>query len=118
DQIAPLGPRPVGVLHVLEPEQMLERKPRQARPLADAAVGDDRLVAADALRRVELAQLVEVLERPVLVAVLPPRNALRAGNVTAALARLRQSGRRQDLAGEFIRAADVDERRRFRFLRL
>src|SRR5204863_1927436 len=51
------------------------------------------------------------LECAVLVAVLAPRNALRTGDVSAALARLWQSGRREDLAAELLRAADVHELR-------
>src|SRR5262249_34083353 len=117
-QVAPLRPRTVVVLHVLEAEQMLEREPGEARPLADAAVRDHWLIAGNALRRVERAQLVEALERAVLVAVLAPRNALGAGNVAAALARLGQAGRRQNLAGEFLRAAHVHQRRRLSFHRL
>src|SRR5262249_44078649 len=82
------------------------------RALADAAVCDHRLIAVDSLRRIEPFQLVEALEGAVLVAVLAPRDALGARNVAAALARLGQSGRREDFAGEFLRAPDVDERRR------
>src|SRR5579884_3076393 len=100
DQVAPLGPRAVVVAHVGESEQVLQREPRQARTLADAAVGDHRLVVRDPLRGVERLQLVEALERAVVVAVLAPRDALRAGDVTAALAGLGKPGRREDLAGE------------------
>src|SRR5947207_11867696 len=114
DQVAPFGPGSVVVLDVVEPEEVLEREPGEARPLADAAIRDDRLIAGDSLRAVERSQLVKALERAVVVAVLAPRNALGAGNVAAALAGFGQSGRRQDLAGEFLRAADIDERRRFR----
>src|SRR5687768_3297374 len=42
DQVAPLRPRAVVVLHVLEAQQILEHEPGMARALADAAVGDDR----------------------------------------------------------------------------
>src|SRR2546423_11155718 len=111
DEVSPFRPRAVVVLHVLEPEQMLHDEPREARSLADAAVRDDRLVARNALRRIQRGEIVEALERSVLVAVLAPRDALGAGNVPAALAGLRQPGRRENLAGEFLRAADVDERR-------
>src|SRR5262249_30950373 len=96
DEIAPLSPRAVIVLDVLESEQVLQREPCQARSLADAAVRDDRLIVADALRRIQGAELIEVLERAVVVAVFPPRDVLRAGNMAAALARFRQSGRRQN----------------------
>src|SRR5438094_10591961 len=76
DEVAPLGPRAVVVLHVLEAQQMLQHKPREARAFADAAVRDDRRVALDPLIAVELLQLVDALECPIVVAVLPPRNAL------------------------------------------
>src|SRR5712691_10226083 len=109
DEVAPLGPRAVVVLHVLETEQVLQHEPRQARALADAAVRDDRAVALDALVGVELLQVGDVLERPIVVAVLAPGNALRAWNVSAALAGLRQSGRRENLAREFRGAADVHQ---------
>src|SRR5438477_7220777 len=91
DQIAPLGPRAVVVLHVRETQEMLEGEPGEARSLADAAVRDDRLIARDALRGVQRLQVVKALEGAIVIAVLPPRNALRAGNVSAALARLGQS---------------------------
>src|SRR6185295_860109 len=93
DQVAPLGPRAVIVLDVAEAEQMLHHEPGEARSLADAAVRNHRPVAGDALRRIHRLQIVEALERAVVVAVLPPRNALRAGDVAAALAGFRQPGR-------------------------
>src|SRR3954469_12031871 len=100
DQVAPLGPGTVVVLDVLEPEQVFQHEPRDARAFADAAVGDHGSVARDALSAVERLQFVDALERPVLVAVLAPGNALRARNVAAALAGFRQPGRREDFAGE------------------
>src|SRR3954466_1905756 len=72
DQVPPLGPRAAVVLHLVEAEQVLHREPRQARALADAAVGDHRLVAGNPFLRVERPQLVEALERAVVVAVLAP----------------------------------------------
>src|SRR4051812_17722886 len=86
DQVAPFGPRAVVILHVVEPEQVLHREPRQARALADTAVGDHRLVSGNPFLRVERPQLIEALERAVVVAVLAPRDALGARDVTAALA--------------------------------
>src|SRR5437764_8293333 len=88
---------------------MLQHEPREARTLADAAVGDDRTVALDALIGVELFQLVLALERPIVVAVLAPGNALRAGDMPAALTGFRQAGRREDLARELRVAANVDQ---------
>src|SRR5262249_26963276 len=109
DEIPPLGPGAVVVLHVLEAEQMLHHEPGQARTLADTAARAHRRFARAALRGLHRLQVVEALEGAVLVAVLPPRNALRAGNVPAALAGLGQTGRREDLSSEFLRAADVDQ---------
>src|SRR6266567_7697997 len=91
DQIAPLGPRAVVVLHVLEPEQILEHEPRMARALADAAVRDHRPVGCHALARIERLQLLVALERPVVVAGLRPRDVLRPRDMAAALTRLGQS---------------------------
>src|SRR5689334_15747091 len=110
DEVAPFGPRAVVVLHVLEPEQMLEHEPREARSLADTAVRDDGGIAGDALIGVKLLQLLHTLERPVVVAVLSPRDTLGAWNVTAALAGFRKPRRREDLPGELCGASHVDER--------
>src|SRR5947209_2393926 len=111
DQVAPLGPRAVVVLHVAEPEEILQHEPRVARALADAAIRDHRLVGRDALRAVQRLQLVGALERPIVVARLRPRDALRAGNVPTTLTGFGETGRREDLAGELLRTAHVDERR-------
>src|SRR5437588_4727109 len=67
DQIAPLGPRAVVVLHVRETQEMHEGEPGEARSLADAAVRDDRLIALDALRRVQRLQVVKALEGAIVV---------------------------------------------------
>src|SRR5205085_750010 len=91
-------------------EEIFHREPGEARPLADAAVRDDRLIAGDPARSIERLQLVERLEGAVLVAVLPPRDALRARDMTTALAGFRQPRGREDFAGELLRAANVDQR--------
>jgi len=79
--------------------------------LANAAVGDDFAVAADALGGVELLQRVAALEGAVLVDGLRPRDIGRAGNVSAALcAFVRVLGRRRDLTLELGRRSNVDER--------
>src|SRR6266571_5947101 len=111
DEVAPLGPRAVVVLHVLESEEILHGEPGEAGPFADAAVRDDGLVPQDALRGIQRLQFVEALEGAVLVAVLSPRDALGTGNMAAPLARLGQPRRRENLAREFGRASHVDERR-------
>src|SRR4051812_17599635 len=96
DQIAPLGPRTVVVLHVLESEQVFQHEPRVAGALPDAAVRDHRLVSGDPLRRVQSLQLLRTLERAIVVARLRPGNVLRPRDVTTTLARLGQSRRREN----------------------
>src|SRR4051812_8546327 len=87
----------------------MEDEPAVARPLADAAVRDDVLVARHALRGVELLELLAALERAVLADRLRPRDARRTRDMPAALRGLAHSGRRDDLAVELGRAPDVDE---------
>src|SRR6185436_3282034 len=111
DEVSPLGPGAVVVLHVLEAKQILQHEPGVAGALADAAVGDHVLVRRHTLPVVERHELVSTLERAVLVARLAPRDALRARNVSASLARLGKPRRREDLARELRRAAHVDEHR-------
>src|SRR5207248_9938654 len=53
--VAPLGPRPVVVLHVVVPEQLVQHEPGMGRALPDPAVGDDRVAVHHALAAVELA---------------------------------------------------------------
>src|SRR5262249_40507293 len=63
----------------------------------------------NALRRVERAQVVRFLERPIVVDGLVPRDVLRSRNMARALRRLSDAGRRENFAVEFLRAACVDE---------
>src|SRR5712691_5645763 len=66
DEIAPLRPRAVVVAHLLHAEEVLEREPGMARPLADPAVGDDLVGAVDDARlAIQLVQLLARLEGPV-----------------------------------------------------
>src|SRR5918992_4075084 len=53
DEIAPLRPGAVVVLHVRIAEQVLEHEPGVTGALADAAVGDHRPVRRDALALIE-----------------------------------------------------------------
>jgi hypothetical protein len=81
------------------------------RALADPAVGDDRVAVEDAV--VELAQLVGGPERAVVADRLRPRHRLRARDVAGALGALvLVAGHRDQLAGELLRRADVDQLRR------
>src|SRR2546426_1305179 len=83
DEVAPLGPRPVVVPHLLDAEQVLKREPGMARPLADAAVGDDlvcRLLLEK--KKVQLQQLLERLEGAVGGHGLGPCDAPCAPDVT------------------------------------
>ena len=89
----------------------MEHEPGVRRALADPAVGDDRLAVRDhALAPVELPQLVGRLEGAVLVDRLRPRHRGGARDVPGALgALLLVAGHRDQLAGELLRAADVDQ---------
>src|SRR4051812_11890613 len=100
DEVAPLRPRTVVILDVVA-EEILQRKPRMAGALADAAVRDDRFVAGDADAVIQLLQFLDAPEGAVIVREFRPRHVLRARNVSAALAGLRQSWGRQDLTREF-----------------
>src|SRR5579864_556745 len=93
-QVAPLGPRAVVVADILVAEQILQHKPGVRTALADAAIGDDFLIARDALACVKLPERVGGLERAVLGHGLRPRNICRAGNVSAALRRFGHARRR------------------------
>ena len=87
DEVAPLGPRAVVVLDVGVAEQLAEDEPGVRAALADAAVGEHLLLGRDALRAVELAQLVGRLERAVVADRLRPRDRLRARDVAACATR-------------------------------
>src|SRR5690242_17294180 len=88
DERAVLGPRTVIVLDVLVAEQLVQREPRVARPLADAAVGDGVLAVVEPFVAVELGELVVGLEGAVLVRGLRPRDVQRGRDVAATLALL------------------------------
>jgi len=80
------------------------------RTLSDPAVGDDLLVGRDALRLVELAELVGRLERAVVVGRLRPGDVGRAADVSRHLRLLlRQVVRGELLAPVLLRRPDVDE---------
>src|SRR5262245_43247403 len=62
DQVAVLGPAAIVVADVLEADEVAEHEPRVTGPLADAAVGDRRLVRVDALLlQINGTQLVQRL---------------------------------------------------------
>src|ERR1022692_4120089 len=62
NQVAPLGPRPIVVADVLIAEQIFQHKPRVRAALADPAIGDDFLLACNALAAVKLPERVCGLE--------------------------------------------------------
>src|SRR3954470_9898155 len=110
DERAVFGPRAVVVLDVLVAEQLVQRKPRVARTLADAAVGDGVAAVVEPLADVQLPELVVGLERAVLVGRLRPGHVERGRDVAAPLALLlRQVRRREQLAGELVGGPDVDQ---------
>src|SRR4051812_7140682 len=83
DRVPPLRPAAVVVADVVEPEEILERKPGVAAAFADPAVRDRFLLRGELLRfAVQLLQLHRGLERAIVrVHRPPPGNALRAGDV-------------------------------------
>src|SRR5439155_24824984 len=111
DKISPFRPGAVVVGDVAVAQQILQYKPAMAGALADAAVGDDRLAAVHAFGSVETFQVVERLERTVIVASFAPGDVARSGDMPAALASLRQTRRSKNLAGEFLWTADIHQHR-------
>src|SRR5262249_16745381 len=75
----------------------------------DAAIGYRRFVRSDSFVLIERRKVVRRFEAAVFLAAHSPGNAPRAGDVPAALTRLRQPGWRKDFAGELVWAAYVDE---------
>src|SRR6476469_11212984 len=103
-------PTAVVVLDVLVSQQLLQHEPGVRRPLTDAAVGDGLLLAVQASRGVERGQILVGLEGAVFVRGLAPRHVESTGNVARTLALLlRQMRRGQDLSGELVGGADVDQ---------
>src|SRR3970040_1216029 len=109
DHAAPLRPGAVVVADLRIAEQVLEDEPGVRGALADAAVGDGGLVLGDAGAAVEGGQLLVRLEGAVLVHGLGPGEVRGAGDVAAALGRLQEARRGQDLAGELCRRAHVHQ---------
>ena len=65
------------------------------------------LAPGDPFVLIQRLELIKRFEGSIVVASLRPRDAAGAWNVTAALARLRQAGRRKNLTGEFRTAPNV-----------
>src|SRR5690606_37050486 len=109
---APLGPGPVVVAHLLQPEKVLEHEPGVAGPLSDAAVRDDVVAVGDARPvTVDRVELGAGLEATVLGDRLAPRHALSGGDVAgaqAALLGVRRGG--GPLAVVLLGGAHVDQR--------
>ena len=98
-------------LDVVVAEKLGEDEPRVRRALADAAVGDDRLVPTDARVRIELLELVGGAEGAVLGCCLAPRDVGGPGDVTGHLCLLLREVRRgEEVAAELLGRADVDPR--------
>src|SRR5688572_11984219 len=73
-EVAPLGPRPVVVSDVLVTEQLPQDEPGVGAALADPAVRGHRFVLGHALAAVKLPQLVNGLERAVVLDGAGPRD--------------------------------------------
>src|SRR5205823_8531108 len=111
--VPPLRPRAVVVLDVVVAQELVQHEPGVRRALADPAVGDDRVAVRHALAAVQLAELLGVLERAVLLHGLRPGDRRRARDVARALRALLLVARHRDqLAGELGGRPDVDELRR------
>src|SRR5271170_4566122 len=100
DQIPPLRPRSVVILHPVVTQQILQHEPGMRTALADAAIGDHFIVARDSLALIELLQGVGRLEGAVLCSGLRPGYACGAGDMAAALRGFRHSRRRDYFAAE------------------
>src|SRR5262245_52060742 len=85
-RVAPLGPRTVVVTDLRVAEQVGEHEPGVARALADPAVGNHVVLLLETdLAFVDRLEIGRALERAVLgIDRARPRNALRAGDVSAA----------------------------------
>src|SRR6476646_2257595 len=104
DEGAPLGPRAVVVADIGVAEELRQHEPGVRAALADAAVGDDRLVRGDPPAAVDLAQLVGALEGAVRVGGGGPGDVLRGRDVASALrALLRVVRHVDDLAAVLVR---------------
>src|SRR3984885_1005484 len=109
-QGAVFRPTAVVVLDVSVSKQLAQHEPGMRRPLTDAAIGDGLLGPVQTSVGVQLGQVGVGLEGAVLVGGLAPGHVDRAGDVAGPLALLlRQMGRRQDLAGELVGGAHVDQ---------
>src|SRR4051794_28402214 len=109
-QGAVFRPTAVVVLYVLVSQQFLQHEPGVRRALTDPAVGDGLLLAVQARLGVQLGQVLIGLERAVLVGRLAPRNVDGARDMPRALALLlRQVRGSEDLAGELVGGAHVDQ---------
>jgi hypothetical protein len=109
---APLGPRSVVVADLRIAEELGQDEPGVRAPLADPAIRHDLLVGRDALTLVQRTQLLDGQESARrLVDRLRPRDVPRARDVARALRLLlRKMRRRQQLASELLRRANVHHR--------
>src|SRR5437867_6704347 len=106
DNVAVLGPTAVVILHVVQAKQVFQHKPGVAGALADAAIGDGRFLGIDAfLLKIDRVQILSRFERSVRLHGSAPRDAFGAGDMAAALGGFGHAWRRDDFAGELIRAA-------------
>src|SRR5690606_24332286 len=106
--VAVFGPGTVIVAHLIA-EDLLQREPGVAGALADAAVGDDRLAAVDAYRRVDLLQLLGRFEGAVGRHRLAPGHVHRAGYVAGAHSQLLHALRGEHLAAVLVRRTDIHQ---------
>src|SRR6185437_9185741 len=110
NQGAVFRPTAVVVLDIPVSQEFLQDEPGVRRPFPDSTVSNRFLRTVEAGVGVDLGQLLVRFERAVVVGGPAPGHVDRAGDVTRLLALfLRQVGRRQDLAGELVGRAHVDQ---------
>src|ERR1700738_4322235 len=91
--VSALGPGAVVDGHVRVSQLVLQHVGDLARPIPDRAVGDHPAIGHDALRLVELLQLLGVGRSPVILAENVDRNVDSSGYVAGAPDILRGPGR-------------------------
>ena len=92
------------------PQQLLQHEPGVRGTLPDPAVGDGLPVVVEAGRGVDGGQFLIGLERPVLACGFAPGHVDGPGDMAGPLALLLgEVCRGENLAGELVRRADIDE---------
>src|SRR5690625_506859 len=78
NQTAPFGPGAIVIAHIVVAHQVFQHKPRVATALSNSAVRNHGAIRSDALFFVELAELIDRLERAVFIGSGTPGHINRA----------------------------------------